>query len=101
MTVILLEETSEDLIDLFFSKPLSSLLAVSLPVTPISSTLDPKALALTATLEAPPSLKSLCSGLSTGTGASGETLVTEPFKYSSRIMSPTMSIFAFLADKDS
>jgi len=66
----------------------SSLPGVSRPTIPKSSTSEPSARRLRATLAAPPGLIRLPWIAATGTGASGEIRSTSPKRYSSRMRSP-------------
>jgi hypothetical protein len=71
---------------------------VSEPTIPQSKGLIPNALRFPATFAAPPKCNDSCSKSITGTGASGEILVTLPQKYLSNMMSPTTAIEEPLQD---
>ena len=62
--------------------------AESFPDIPTRFTFEPNEDKFKATLAAPPNLISSLFGFKTGTGASGETLSTVPYKYLSNMTSP-------------
>ena len=74
---------------------LSELLVSSLPIRPTSVTSIPKSARFFATFAAPPGLSKVSAISTTGTGASGEILLTLPAQYLSNITSPRTNIFFF------
>ncbi len=75
---------------------ISSFNSGSSPVIPVSVTFRPNAERFLATFEAPPGLYIVFFISTTGTGASGDILLTEPWLYLSNIISPMTRIFVFL-----
>ena len=68
----------------------------SFPDMPIRLTFEPNEDKFKATFAAPPNLISSFMGFKTGTGASGETLSTEPETYLSNITSPKTTMLDLL-----